>query len=121
VQGTEIRIERVTCVLDCGQVVNPDTVHAQMEGGIVFGLSAILTGEITIKNGRVEQGNFDDYPVLRLGDSPRIDTHLIDSHEKPGGVGETGTACIGAAVCNAVYAASGRRVRTLPLRRGLAV
>jgi len=114
-----VSVERVTCVLDCGQTVNPDTIHAQLQGGVVFGLSAVLAGEITIANGRVEQGNFNDYPLLRLSSAPRIDTHVVASSEKPGGVGETGTACIAAAVCNAVYAASGRRVRTLPLSRGL--
>jgi isoquinoline 1-oxidoreductase subunit beta len=114
-----VRVERVTCVLDCGQVVNPDTIHAQLEGGVIFGLSAILAGEITIADGRVQQGNFNDYPVLRLGESPTIVTHVVDSRETPGGVGETGTAGIGAAVCNAVFAATGKRVRTLPLSRGL--
>ena len=120
VSGSEVRVERITCVLDCGQVVNPDTVHAQMEGGIVFGLSAILKGEITIKDGRVEQSNFNDYPVLRFSESPRIDTYLMTSDEPPGGVGEAGTACVGAALCNAIYVASGKRIRTLPVVRGLA-
>jgi isoquinoline 1-oxidoreductase subunit beta len=113
-----VRVERVTCALDCGQVVNPDTIHAQLQGGVIFGLSAALAGEVTIADGRVQQSNFNDYPVMRLSDTPAIATHLIASSESPGGVGETGTACIGAALCNAVFAATGKRVRTLPLSRG---
>ena len=115
-----VRVLRVVCALDCGQAVNPATIHAQLEGGVIFGLSAVLAGEITIADGRVQQSNFNDYPVLRFGETPRIETYLVASGASPGGVGETGTACIPAAVCNAVYAASGRRVRTLPLSRGLA-
>ena len=114
-----VRIERVTCALDCGQIVNPDTVRAQLEGGVVFGLSAVLAGEITIADGRIEQSNYNDYPIVRLGDSPRIDAHLVTTTESPGGVGETGTACIGAALCNAIFAATGKRIRTLPVSRGM--
>ena len=114
-----VRVERVTCALDCGQVVNPDTIHAQLQGGVVFGLSAALAGEVTVADGRIEQGNFNDYPVMRLGETPAIATHVVGSGESPGGVGETGTACVAAALCNAVFAATGRRVRTLPLSRGL--
>jgi isoquinoline 1-oxidoreductase beta subunit len=115
----QVRVLRVTCVLDCGQAVNPDTIHAQLEGGVVFGLSAALHGEITIANGRVQQSNFNDYRVQRLSECPQIDTELIASGEQPGGVGETGTACIAAAVCNAVFAATGRRIRSLPISRAL--
>jgi isoquinoline 1-oxidoreductase beta subunit len=114
-----VRVERVSCVLDCGQVVNPDTIHAQLQGGVIFGLSAALVGEVTIADGRVQQSNFNDYPMLRLSETPAIDTHVLESSESPGGVGETGTACIAAALCNAVFAATGKRVRTLPLSRGL--
>jgi CO/xanthine dehydrogenase Mo-binding subunit len=114
-----VRVERVTCAIDCGQVVNPDTVHAQLQGGVIFGLSAALAGEVTVADGRIEQSNFNDYPVLRLAESPPIATHIVASSESPGGVGETGTACIAAALCNAVFAATGKRVRTLPLSRGL--
>ena len=117
--GGAVRVARVTCALDCGQLVNPDTVRAQLEGGVVFGLSAILAGEITIADGRIEQSNFNDYPIVRLGDSPLIDTHLVMNTESPGGVGETGTACIGAALCNAIFAATGKRIRTLPVSRGM--
>jgi isoquinoline 1-oxidoreductase beta subunit len=115
----QVRVQRVVCVLDCGQLINPDSVHAQLEGGVVFGLSAALHGEITIAHGRVQQSNFNDYRVQRLSEVPVIETHLIDSGESPGGVGETGTACIAAALCNAVYAASGQRIRSLPVSRAL--
>lgn len=115
----EPRVERVVCVIDCGQVVNPDTVRAQLEGGVMFGLSAALGNEITIANGRVQQNNFNDFPALRMSEAPRVEAHLVASGESPGGVGETGTACVAAALCNAIYAATGKRVRTLPVSRGL--
>jgi isoquinoline 1-oxidoreductase beta subunit len=113
------RVGRVVCAMDCGQVVNPDGVRAQLEGGVTFGLSAALTNEITIANGRVQQGNFNDFVPLRIGEAPKVEVHLITSSESPGGVGETGTACVSAALCNAIYAATGKRVRTLPVSRGL--
>jgi isoquinoline 1-oxidoreductase beta subunit len=113
------RVERVVCAMDCGQVVNPDTVRAQLEGGVMFGLSAALGNEITIANGRVRQSNFHDFPSLRMPDAPRVETHLLASGEAPGGVGETGTACVAAALCNAIFAATGKRVRTLPVNHGL--
>jgi len=113
------RVGRVVCAIDCGQVVNPDGVRAQLEGGVTFGLSAALTNEITIANGRVQQGNFNDFQPLRCADAPKVEVHLIGSSESPGGIGETGTACVSAALCNAIYAATGKRVRTLPVRRGL--
>ena len=113
------RVGRVVCAMDCGQVVNPDGVRAQLEGGVTFGLSTALTNEITIANGRVLQGNFNDFVPLRIGAAPKVEVHLIPSGEDPGGVGETGTACVSAALCNAIYAATGRRVRTLPVSRGL--
>ncbi len=115
----QVRVHRVVCAIDCGQTINPDTIHAQLEGGVVFGLSAALHGEVTIANGRVQQSNFNDYRVQRLSEAPAIETHLIASAEEPGGVGETGTACIAAAVCNAVYAAIGKRIRSLPVSRGI--
>jgi len=113
------RVERVVCAMDCGQVVNPDGVRAQLEGGVTFGLSAALGNEITIANGRVQQNNFNDFPALRISAAPRVEVHLVANGESPGGVGETGTSCIAAALCNAIYAASGKRVRTLPVSRGL--
>jgi isoquinoline 1-oxidoreductase beta subunit len=97
-------------------VVNPDTVVAQMESGIVYGLTAVLKGEITIKNGRVEQGNFNDYPLLRIDEMPDIEVHIVPSHENPGGVGEPGTPPIAPAVANAVFALTGQPVRRLPIR-----
>jgi isoquinoline 1-oxidoreductase beta subunit len=120
-EGGRIRVERVVCVLDCGQVVNPDTVHAQMQGGVLFGLSAALYNEITFAGGRVEQSNFDDFRSLRITEAPRVETYLVPSTESPGGVGETGTACAAAALCNAIYAATGKRIRTLPVSRSLPV
>jgi isoquinoline 1-oxidoreductase subunit beta len=105
----------VVCAVDCGTIVNPDTVKAQMESGIIFGITAALLGEITIKDGRVEQGNFDDYQILRINEAPVIDVHLVKSAEVPGGVGEPGTSAVIPAVANAIFAATGKRVRKLPI------
>ena len=105
----------VWCAVDCGIQVNPDTIRAQMESGIIFGLSAALHGEITIKDGRVEQTNFGDYRVLRINEAPRIDVHLVKSLEAPGGIGEPGTSCVMPALTNAIFAATGRRLRKLPV------
>jgi isoquinoline 1-oxidoreductase subunit beta len=110
-----IRVHRVYCAVDCGKIVNPDTIAAQMESGITFGLSAALYGAITLKNGRVEQSNFDAYPVVRLDAMPRVEVQIVKSSEKPGGVGETGVPPIAPAVANALFAASGARVRALPM------
>ena len=115
----EPRVERVVCAMDCGQVVNPDGVRAQLEGGATFGLSAALGNEITIADGRVQQSNFNNFQSLRITEAPRVETHLMASGETPGGVGETGTACVAAALCNAIFAATGKRIRTLPVSRGL--
>ena len=120
-EGGKLRVEKVVCALDCGQVVNPDIVHAQMQGGVMFGLSAALFNEITFADGRVEQGNFDDFRSMRITEAPRVETYLVESRESPGGVGETGTACAAAALCNAIYAATGKRIRTLPVSRSLPV
>jgi isoquinoline 1-oxidoreductase beta subunit len=109
------RVYRVFCAIDCGRVLNPDTVRAQVEGSIIFGLSAALHGRITVKDGAVEQGNFHDYPALRFGEIPEIETHLIDSREEPTGVGEPATPPIAPAVANALFALTRRRIRTLPL------
>ncbi len=113
------QVERVVCAMDCGQVVNPDGVRAQLEGGVTFGLSAALGNEITIADGRVQQSNFNDFPSLRINEAPRVETHVLASAEAPGGVGESGTACVAAALCNAIFAATGKRVRRLPVSRGL--
>jgi isoquinoline 1-oxidoreductase beta subunit len=116
-EGGKVKLRRTYCALDCGHQVNPDTVIAQVESSINFGLSALMWGEINIQNGRVQQTNFDSYKVLRMDDAARIDTYVIDSTEPPGGVGEPATALIAPAVCNAIYQATGRRIRSLPLAR----
>lgn len=113
-----VRVHRVVCAVDCGQIVNPDTVNAQMEGAIVYGLTAALYGEITLKDGRVEQQNFYDYKMLRMNEMPKIEVHIVPSTEKHGGVGEPGTPPIAPAVVNAIFAATGKRIRSLPIRRG---
>jgi isoquinoline 1-oxidoreductase beta subunit len=110
-----LRVHRVVCAVDCGRIVNPDTVAAQMESGIVFGLSAALYGAITFKDGRVEQGNFLDYPLVRMAAMPTVEVHIIHSQELPGGVGEPGVPPIAPAVANALFALNGARVRSLPL------
>jgi len=110
-----LRVHRVCCAVDCGKIVNPDTIRAQMESGIAFGLSAALYGAITLKSGRVEQSNFDSYPMLRLDAMPKVEVEIIKSTEKPGGIGETGVPPIAPAVANALFAAVGARVRALPM------
>jgi len=112
----DVRVGRVVCAVDCGTIVNPDTVKAQMESGIIFGISAALWGEITLKNGRVEQHNFNDYRVLRLPEAPVIEVHLVQSTAAPGGVGEPGTSAVMPAVANAIFAATGKRIRKLPVK-----
>lgn len=111
----EIRVHKVVCAVDCGKYVNPDTVRAQMESGIVFGLSAALHGAITFKDGRVEQSNFHDYPLLRLDGMPEVEVHIVESREKSGGIGEPGVPPIAPAVANAVFALTGKRIRKLPM------
>src|SRR6267378_2732463 len=115
----EVRVHRIVCAVDCGTVVNPDTVKAQIEGGIIFGISGALYGEVTLKNGRVQQSNFNDVRVLRINETPAIEVHLVRNLEAPGGIGEPGTAVTAPAVANAVFAATGKRIRTLPLERQL--
>ena len=116
----EVQVLRVDCAVDCGLAINPDTVAAQMQGGIVFGLSAALWGEITLEKGRVRQHNFYDYRIMRMSEVPQIEVHIVSSTEAPGGVGEPGTSCAIPAVANAVYAATRHRIRTLPIGRQLA-
>jgi isoquinoline 1-oxidoreductase beta subunit len=111
-----VRVHRVVCAIDCGPVVNPDTIAAQMEGGVVFGLTAALYGEITFENGRVRQRNFHDYPMLRMNEMPEIEVHIVTSGEKMGGVGETAVPPIAPAVANAIFSITGKRVRRLPIR-----
>jgi isoquinoline 1-oxidoreductase beta subunit len=116
VDGGEVRVHRVVCAIDCGLVVNPDIVAAQMESCIVYGLTATLKGAITLADGRVQQGNFDDFPLLRMSETPTIAVHIVPSEAAPGGVGEPGLPPIAPAVCNAVFAATGVPVRSLPIR-----
>lgn len=116
VADDRIKVERVVCVIDCGIAVNPDAVCAQLEGAIVQGLSAALKEEIRIEHGHVAQATFQDYPILTLAETPRIEVHIVESTEPPGGVGEPGVPVIAPAVANAVFAATGKRLRRLPLR-----
>jgi isoquinoline 1-oxidoreductase beta subunit len=110
-----VRVHRVVCAADCGIIVNPDTVEAQMQSSIVYGLTAALYGEITIERGRVAQSNFNDYRMLQLAEMPEIEVHLVRSEAAPGGVGEAGLPPIAPAVCNAIFAGTGKRVRRLPI------
>ena len=111
----DIRVHKVVCAVDCGKYVNPEIIRAQMESGIVFGLSAALHGAITFKDGRVQQSNFDDYPILRLIEMPEVEVHIVESTEKSGGIGEPGVPPIAPAVANAVFALTGKRIRKLPM------
>ena len=112
-------VDRVVCAVDCGVAVNPDVIRAQMEGGIGYGLSAALYGEITLKEGQVEQSNFNDYVPLRINQMPRIEVYIVESTEKPTGVGEPGTPVIAPAVANALFAATGKRIYNLPINPAL--
>jgi isoquinoline 1-oxidoreductase subunit beta len=112
----EVKVRRVVCAVDCGQIVNPDTIVAQIEGGIIFGISAALWGEITLRGGRVEQHNFNDYRVLRINETPLIEVHLVKNTEAPGGIGEPGTIGVAPAMANAIFAVTGKRVRKLPIK-----
>jgi len=117
----DVRVHRIVCAVDCGRIVNPDIVRAQIESGVVYGISAALWGEVTLKNGRVEQSNFHNYRVLRMNEAPQIEVHLVRNGEAPGGIGEPGTAVTAAALSNAIYAATGKRLRKLPLQSALAL
>jgi isoquinoline 1-oxidoreductase subunit beta len=111
-----IHVDRVVCAIDCGQVINPDMVAAQMEGGIAFGLTAALFSEVTIENGQTQQSNFNNYPMVRISDMPRVEVHIVPSHEEPGGAGEPPVPSIAPAVANAIFAATGKRLRRLPFQ-----
>jgi isoquinoline 1-oxidoreductase beta subunit len=115
IEAGGLKIHRITCVMDCGQTVNPRIVESQLESGIVYGLSAALWGEISLRGGRVQQRNFNDYRVLRLNELPVLDVHLIASDEHPGGIGETAVPPVAPALCNAIFAATGKRLRSLPI------
>jgi isoquinoline 1-oxidoreductase beta subunit len=110
-----VRVRRVVCALDCGTVVNPDTVRAQIQSAVIFGITAALHGEITLKDGRVEQSNFHNYQMLRMNEAPAIEVYIVQNSEPPGGMGEAGTSAIVPAVTNAIFAATGKRLRKLPV------
>ncbi len=116
-EGGSFSLDRVVCAVDCGRVINPDTCIAQIESGIVFGLTAALFGEITLKDGRVEQENFPDYEMIRMAQSPKVEVHLVPSGRPIGGIGEVGTPPIAPALANAIFNATGKRVRELPLSK----
>jgi len=111
----KVRVHRVVCAVDCGIPVNPDTIQAQIQSAIIFGITAALYGDITLKNGRVEQTNFDSYQMLRMNEAPAIEVHIVQNFEPPGGMGECGTSAIVPAVANAIFAATGKRLRKMPV------
>lgn len=115
-KSKSLQVHRVVAAVDCGRHVNPETIRAQIEGGIIYGLTAALKGEVTIANGRVEQANFNDYDMLRIHEAPQVEVHIVQSNDGPGGIGEPGTPPIAPAVCNAIFAATGKPVRRLPIR-----
>ena len=111
-----VRVHRVVCAVDCGIVINPDLVEAQMEGGIVMSLTAALKGEITVENGCIQQSNLHDYPLLRMDEMPAIEVYIVPSDDNPSGVGEMSVPPTPPALLNAVFAATGKRIRKLPIR-----
>ena len=111
----DVAVRRVVCAVDCGIAVNPDTIEAQIQSAIIYGLTAALHGEITLKNGRVEQSNFDNYRALHINEVPMIEVYIVDSDEALGGIGEPGTSALFPAVTNAIFAATGVRLRKLPI------
>ena len=116
-QARTLKVHRVVCALDCGRVVNPSSIDAQAKSSIVYGLTAALRGEITIDRGRVQQSNFNDYPMLRINEMPAVDVHIIPSEEDPTGAGEFAVPPVAPALCNAIFAATGERIRSLPLSK----
>ena len=116
IERGRVRVHRVSCAVDCGMIVNPDTIRAQMESAIAYGLTAALKSEITIRDGRTVQRNFDDFQLLRMDEMPQVDVHILPSSENPGGIGEPGVPPIAPAVANAVFALTGRPVRSIPIR-----
>jgi isoquinoline 1-oxidoreductase beta subunit len=116
IEDGEIRVHRVVCAVDCGVAVNPEAIRAQMESGVAFGLGAVCHSKLTLKEGRVQESNYHDYRVLRMNEMPRVETHIVPSTERPGGIGEVAVPPIAPAVANAVAALTGKRLRELPLR-----
>jgi isoquinoline 1-oxidoreductase subunit beta len=117
----KVRVHRMVCAIDCGQYVNPGIIAAQTEGGAIFGASAALYQELTFDNGRLQQTNFHTFPVMRINESPQIETHIVENNEKSGGIGEPGVPCAAPAIANAVFAVTGKRIRRLPIRIAEAV
>ena len=115
-EAGNVRVHRVVAAVDCGQVVNPDNVAAQIEGGIAFGLTAALKAEATLKEGRIQQSNFHDYPLLQMDEMPLVEVYIVESDRQPSGMGEMGVPPIAPAVANAVFAATGKRIRHIPIR-----
>jgi isoquinoline 1-oxidoreductase beta subunit len=116
VRNGAVRVHRVVCAIECGIAINPDLIEAQMEGGIAWGLTALLKQPITIKNGRVQQSNLHDNPILTIEEMPIVEVHIVPSSRRPAGVGEMGVPPIAPAVLNGIYAATGKRIRHLPIR-----
>lgn len=116
IEGDRVRVHKVTCAADCGQIIHPGIVEAQLSGSVIAGLTAALYGEITIEKGRVKQGNFNDYRLMRMREMPEISVHIVPNHEEPGGVGEPAVPPIAPAVANALFALTGKRIRRLPIR-----
>jgi isoquinoline 1-oxidoreductase beta subunit len=116
-QAGKFRVNKVVCAVDCGRPINPEVIRAQMEGGVAFGLSAALGEAVTLEAGRVKQGNFNDYPVMRLPDMPEVEVHIVDSGEAPTGVGEPGVPPIAPAVANALRKVTGKSYRRLPFNQ----
>jgi CO/xanthine dehydrogenase Mo-binding subunit len=116
IENNQIKVHKVTCVVDCGIAVNPDVVRAQMEGAVMYGLTAALHGDLELDGGAFKQSNFHDYPILRMNEAPEVEVVIIDSGTEPTGVGEPGLPPVAPAVANAVYKATGQRLRSLPLR-----
>ncbi len=121
VEDGKVRVHRMVCAIDCGQYVNPGIIAAQTEGGAIFGASAALFQELTFDKGRLQQTNFHTFPVMRMNECPQIETHIVDNHEKSGGIGEPGVPCAAPAIANAVFAVTGKRIRKLPIRLSEAV
>ena len=115
-KGGRVRVHRVVCAVDCGRAVNPDAVAAQVESAIVYGLTAALKSGITVAEGRVRESNFNDYAMLRIDEMPEVEVQIVPSSEEPTGIGEPGLPPVAAAVANAIFAATGKRVRRLPIR-----
>jgi len=121
VRDGKVQVHRIVSAMDCGRYVNPGIIAAQLEGGAIFGASAALFQELTFENGRLQQTNFHTFPMLRMNECPKIEAHIVESNEKSGGIGEPGVPCTAPAIANAVFAATGKRIRKLPIRMTEAV